>query len=87
MPYLLEYTAMKSFDGNGMPKSTRHGNWVPDITRRNYTGVFRIMNWDDKIDKTVFWTMEEPRQGAGRRRFKEKEIRRNVAAQRKDVRK
>ena len=49
--------------------------------------VFRIMNGDDKIDKTVFWTMEEPRQGAGMRRFKEKEIRRNVAVQRKDVRK
>jgi hypothetical protein len=49
--------------------------------------VFRIMNGDDKIDKTMFWTMEEPRQGAGRRRFNEKEIRRNVAGQRKDVRK
>ena len=31
--------------------------------------------------------MEEPRQGAGRRRFKEKEIRRTIAGQRKDVRK
>ena len=49
--------------------------------------VFRIMNENDKIDKTSFWTMEEPRQGAGRRRFKEKEIRRTIAGQRKDVRK
>ena len=49
--------------------------------------VFRIMNGNDNIDKTIFWTMEEARQGAGRRRFKEKEIRRNVAGQRKDVRK
>ena len=49
--------------------------------------VFRIMNKNDKIDKTVFWTMEEPREGAGRRRFKEKEIRRTLAGQRKEVRK
>ena len=27
--------------------------------------VFRIMNGDDKIDKTMFWTMEEPLQGEG----------------------
>ena len=49
--------------------------------------VFRIMNGDDKLDKKTFWTMEEARQGAGRRRFKEKEIRRTVAIQRSDVRK
>ena len=49
--------------------------------------VFRIMNGDDKINKKMFWTMEEARQGAGRRRFKEKEIRRNIAGQRKEARK
>ena len=49
--------------------------------------VFRIMNGNNKIDKTMFWTMEEARQGDGRRRFKEKEIRRNVAGHWKDVRK
>ena len=49
--------------------------------------VFRIMNGNNKIDKTMFWTMEEARQGDGKRRFKEKEIRRNVAGHRKDVRK
>ena len=49
--------------------------------------VFRIMNGNDRIDKTSFWTMEEARKGAGRRRFKDKEIRRTVADQKKDVRK
>ena len=33
------------------------------------------------------WTMEEAREGVGRRRFKEKEIRRTLAMQRKDARK
>ena len=45
------------------------------------------MNGDDKIDKNIFWTLEEAREGSGRRRFKEKEIRRTVALQRKDIRK
>ena len=49
--------------------------------------VFRIMNGDDHIDKESFWTLEGAREGAGRRRFKEKEIRRTVAFQRKDLRK
>ena len=49
--------------------------------------VFRIMNGDDVIDKETFWTLEGAREGAGRRRFKEKEIRRTVAFQRKDLRK
>ena len=49
--------------------------------------VLRIMNGDDKLDKKTFWILEEARQGAGRRRFKEKEIRRTVAGQRNDVRK
>ena len=33
------------------------------------------------------WTMEEAREGAGRRQIKEKEIRRTLAMQRKDTRK
>ena len=33
------------------------------------------------------WTVEEAREGAGRRRFKEKEIKRTVVVQRKDLRK
>ena len=41
----------------------------------------------DKIDKEVFWKMEEARPGVGRRRFKEKEVKRTVATQRKVVRK
>ena len=49
--------------------------------------VFRIMNGDDNIEKETFWKLEGAREGAGRRRFKEKEIRRTVALQRKDTRK
>ena len=49
--------------------------------------AFRIMDGDDKLDKKTFWTMEGARQGAGRQRFKEKEIRRTVDVQRSDVRK
>ena len=49
--------------------------------------VFRIMNGNDDVEKTSFWTMEEARNGAGRRRFKVKEIKRTVAMQRKDIRK
>ena len=49
--------------------------------------VYRIMNGDDNIEKETFWKLEGAREGAGRRRFKEKEIRRTVALQRKDTRK
>ena len=49
--------------------------------------VFRVMNGDDKMETSSFWTMEEARNGAGRRRFKVKEIKRTVARQRKDIRK
>ena len=49
--------------------------------------VFRIINGNDDVEKTSFWTMEEARNGAGRRRFKVKEIKRTVAMQRKDIRK
>ena len=49
--------------------------------------VFRIMNKNGNIDKTLFWNIEEAREGAGRRRFKEKELKRTLARQRKDIRK
>ena len=49
--------------------------------------TFRILNNNDKIEKETFWTMEEAREGAGRRRFKEKEIKRTVAVQRQNARK
>ena len=34
--------------------------------------VFRILNGDDNIDKETFRTLEGAREGAGRKRFKEK---------------
>ena len=49
--------------------------------------TFRILNGDDKINKETFWTLEEAREGAGRRRFKQKELKRTIATQRKDIRK
>ena len=39
------------------------------------------------LSKEIFWKMEEPRPGVGRRRFKEKEVKRTLATQRKAVRK
>ena len=58
-----------------------------ELDEADLVRVFRIMNGDDKVDKNIFWTLEEAREGLGRRRFKEKEIRRTVALQRKDIRK
>ena len=49
--------------------------------------TFRILNGNDKVRKDVFWKLEEARPGAGRRRFKEKEIKRTISTQRKDIRK
>ena len=49
--------------------------------------VFRIMNGDDKVDKEYFWTLEKTSPGVGRRRFREKEVKRTIAVQRKDLRK
>ena len=40
-----------------------------------------------KVDEKFFWTRGEAREGAGRRRFKEKELKRTLARQRKDIRK
>ena len=49
--------------------------------------TYRIMYGHDKLKKETFWKMEEPREGVGRRRFKEKEIKRTVALQKKALRK
>ena len=38
-----------------------------------------------KIDKSTFWKMEGPRERLGRRRFREKEISRTLAVQKRDV--
>ena len=58
-----------------------------ELEEADMVRTFRILNGDDHVQKETFWSMEEPRQGAGRRRFKEKEIRRSVGAQRKEIRK
>ena len=58
-----------------------------ELEEADMVRVFRILNGDDKIKKETFWHMEEAREGAGRRRFREKEIRRTIAVQRRDVRK
>ena len=55
---------------------------VSDMTR-----VYRIMYGHDKIEKSTFWRMEQAREGAGRRRFREKEVTRMIATQRKETRK
>ena len=49
--------------------------------------TFRIIKGHDKIDKSIFWSMEEARPGPGRRRFREYEVKRTVGTQRKVVRK
>ena len=58
-----------------------------ELDEADMVRVYRILNGNDKVDKKMFWTMEEAREGAGRRRFKEKEIRRTLAMQRKKIRK
>ena len=49
--------------------------------------TFKIMNGDDSVKKEIFWFLEEPREGAGRRRLKAKEIKSTLGIQRKDIRK
>jgi hypothetical protein len=58
-----------------------------ELEMSDMTRVYRIMYGHDKIDKSTFWNMEGPREGVGRRRFREKEISRTLAVQRRDVRK
>ena len=58
-----------------------------ELDEADMVRTFRILNGNDKVRKDVFWKLEEARPGAGRRRFKEKEIKRTISTQRKDVRK
>ena len=60
-----------------------------ELEEADMVRTFRIMHGHviDKLDKNIFWKMEEARPGAGRRRFKEKELRRTVATQIKAIRK
>ena len=58
-----------------------------DLDEADMVRTFRILNGNDKVRKDVFWKLEEARPGAGRRRFKEKEIKRTISTQRKDIRK
>ena len=45
--------------------------------------TFRILNNNDKINKEKFLELEEAREGAGRRRFRVKEIKRTLAVQKR----
>ena len=58
-----------------------------ELEEADMVRVFRILNGDDKVKKETLWQMEEAREGAGRRRFREKEIRRTIALQQRDIRK
>ena len=58
-----------------------------ELDEADMVRTFRIMYGHDKLDKKVFWKMEEARPGAGRRRFREKEVKRTIADQRKAIRK
>ena len=58
-----------------------------DLDEADMIRTFRILNGNDNVKKETFWQLEEPREGAGRRRFKEKEIKRTIGTQRKDIRK
>ena len=58
-----------------------------ELEEADMVRTYRIMNGNDKIDKTIFWKMAEAREGPGRRRFKEKDVCRTIAAQKKLLRK
>ena len=58
-----------------------------ELEEKDMVRTYRIMNGYDKVEKTTFWKMAEARKGPGRRRFKEKEVCRTIAAQRKPIRK
>ena len=77
-------------DRNGYKEACRKAGLnsiEEDLDEADAVRTFRILNGDDKVEKETFWKMSEARVGAGRRRFKEKEIQRTVALQRKDIRK
>ena len=56
-----------------------------ELEEADMVRTFRILYGHDKLDKNIFWKMEEARPGAGLRRFKEKEVRRTVATQRNAI--
>ena len=58
-----------------------------ELDEADLVRTFRILNGNDKVEKETFWKMAEARAGAGRRRFKAKEIERTVAVQQKGIRK
>ena len=58
-----------------------------ELEEKDMVRTYRIMNGYYKVEKTTFWKMAEAREGPGRRRFKEKEVCRTIAAQRKPIRK
>ena len=77
-------------DRNGYKEACRKAGLnsiEEDLDEADVVRTFRILNGDDKVEKKTFWKMAEARPGLGRRRFKEKEIQRTVAVQRKDIRK
>ena len=57
-----------------------------ELDEADMVRVFRILNGNNKVDEKNFRTREVAREGAGRRRFKEKEIRRTLVTQRKETR-
>ena len=58
-----------------------------ELDEADIVRTYRIMYGHDKLDKETFWKMEEARPTIGRRRFKEKEVRRTVSLQKKAMRK
>ena len=40
-----------------------------ELEEADMVRTFRIMNGNDKVEKTTFWTIAEAREGPGRRRF------------------
>ena len=58
-----------------------------ELDEADMVRTYRIMYGHDRVDKESFWKMEEARPTAGRRRFKEKEVRRTLGIQRKAIRK
>ena len=65
-----------SYKEEGRPEHGREELDTADMVR-----TFRIINGNDKVNKEIFWEMEEARQGAGRRRFKVKDVKRTGTVQ------
>ena len=58
-----------------------------ELDEADMVRMYRIMNGHDKVEKTTFWKMAEAREGPGRRRFREQEVCRTIASQKKPIRK